>query len=57
MGGLWLHDVRRIWATRQAEEKWTEKTWSKLVMETLKEGAKAGWAKEIAKSGDLGLTR
>ena len=35
------------------EENWTEKTWSKLVMETLKEGAKAGWAKEIARRGDL----
>ena len=28
------------------EENWTEKTWSKLVMETLKEGAKEGWAKK-----------
>ena len=36
------------------EENWIEKTWSKLVMETLKEGAKSGWAKEIAKKGDLG---
>ena len=36
------------------EETWTEKTWSKLVMETLKEGAKVGWAKEVARRGDLG---
>ena len=35
-------------------ENWTEKTWSKLVMETFKERAKAGWAKEIARRGDLG---
>ena len=35
------------------EEIWTEKTWSKLAMETLKEGAKEGGQK-IARRGDLG---
>ena len=41
------------------EENWPEKKWSKLVMVTLNEGAKAegtraGWAEEIARRGDLG---
>ena len=55
MGGLWLHIVRKIGLLgKRKEENWTEKTWSKLVMETLKEGAKAGWAKEITRRGDLG---
>ena len=35
-------------------ENWTEKTWSKLVMETLKEGAKAGWEKRNSKKGRSG---
>ena len=47
---------RKEWQKREKKEKkkWTEKTWPKLVMETLKEGAKVGWAKEIARRGDMG---
>ena len=55
MGGLWLHVVRKICATRQVkEENWTEKTWSKLVMETLKEGAKSRKGKRNSKKGRSG---